>query len=103
MSTAQIAAFVDHGVETGCVGTPELNEPGDHLPLGDEEVPSLYERLEEHHVDVNDDCGREKAESTYINGDLAHATTDALQLFLNGMARNPLPTAEEGAHYATRT
>jgi RNA polymerase primary sigma factor len=102
MSTDQIAAFVDHGVETGCVEISELNELVDHLHLGDEEVASLYERLEEHHVDVNDDCGREKAESTYINGDLAHATTDALQLFLNEMARYPLLTAEEEVELAKR-
>ena len=95
MSTEQITAFVEHGVETGCVEISELNELVDTLHLGDEEVSNLYEQLEEHHVDVNDDCGREKVESTYINGDLAHATTDALQLFLNEMARYPLLTAEE--------
>jgi RNA polymerase primary sigma factor len=102
MSTDQIAAFVDHGMETGCVEISELNELVDQLHLGDEEVANLYERLEEHHVEVNDDCGREKAESTYINGDLAHATTDALQLFLNEMARYPLLTAEEEVELAKR-
>ena len=102
MSTDQIATFVDHGVETGCVEISELNELVDQLHLGDEEVANLYERLEEHHVEVSDDCGREKAESTYINGDLAHATTDALQLFLNEMARYPLLTAEEEVELAKR-
>src|SRR5438034_3658150 len=102
MSTDQIAAFVDHGVETGCVEISELNELVDQLHLGDEEVAKLYEQLEEHHVEVSDDCGREKAESTYINGDLAHATTDALQLFLNEMARYRLLTAEEEVELAKR-
>jgi RNA polymerase primary sigma factor len=102
MSTEQITAFVDHGVETGCVEISELNELVEVLQLGDEEVANLYEQLEEHHVDVNDDCGREQVESTYINGDLAHATTDALQLFLNEMARYPLLTAEEEVELAKR-
>jgi RNA polymerase primary sigma factor len=102
MSTEQITAFVDHGVETGCVEISELNELVDALQLGDDEVANLYDQLEEHHVDVNDDCGREKVESTYINGDLAHATTDALQLFLNEMARYPLLTAEEEVELAKR-
>src|SRR5438093_2676766 len=102
MSTDQIAAFVDHGVETGCVEISELNELVNQLHLGDEEVAKLYEQLEEHHVEVSDDCGREKAESTYINGDLAHATTDALQLFLNEMARYRLLTAEEEVELAKR-
>src|SRR4029450_3435912 len=102
MSTDQIAAFVDHGVETGCVELSELDELVDQRHLGDDEVANLYERLDEHHVEVSDDCGREKAESTYINGDLAHATTDALQLFLNEMARYPLLTAEEEVELAKR-
>jgi hypothetical protein len=58
MSTEQITAFVDHGVETGCVEISELNELVDALHLGDEEVSNLYEQLEEHHLEVNDDCGR---------------------------------------------
>jgi RNA polymerase primary sigma factor len=102
VSTDQIAAFIEHGEEAGCVEISELNELVDTLHLGDEEVANLYEQLEEHHVDVSDDCGREKAESTYINGDLAHATTDALQLFLNEMARYPLLTAEEEVELAKR-
>ena len=41
-------------------------------------------------------------DSTYVNGDLAVATTDALQLFLNEMARYPLLTAEEEVELAKR-
>jgi RNA polymerase primary sigma factor len=102
MSTDQITAFVEHGAETGCVEISALNELVDTLHLGDEEITTLYEQLEEHHVDVSDDCGRESVESTYINGDLAHATTDALQLFLNEMARYPLLTADEEVELAKR-
>src|SRR5690242_7945080 len=94
MSTDQIAAFVEHGAETGCVEISQLNELADTLHLGDEEIASLYEQLEEHHVDISDDCGREQVDSTYVNGDLAHQTTDALQLFPNEMARYPLLTAD---------
>jgi RNA polymerase primary sigma factor len=96
MSTDPIATLLEHGSETGCVDISELNELADQLELGDEEIASLYEQLEERGVDVRDDCGREKAgSSTYVNGDLATHTTDALQLFLNEMARYPLLTAEE--------
>src|SRR4029450_13445170 len=102
MSAEQIAAFVDHGVETGCVEISQLNELVDTLHLGDEEVASLYEQLEEHHVEISDDCGREAPESTYVNGDLAVATTDALQLFLNEVGRYPLLTAEEEVELAKR-
>ena len=50
MSADQIAVFVEHGVETGCIEISELNELVDALHLGDEEVSNLYEQLEEHHV-----------------------------------------------------
>ncbi|MEK6275096.1 MAG: sigma-70 family RNA polymerase sigma factor [Actinomycetota bacterium] len=101
MSTDPIATLLEHGSETGCVELSELNQLVDQLDLGDEDVASLYEQLEERRVDVRDDCGREKAESsTYVNGDLVTHTTDALQLFLNEMARYPLLTAEEEVELA---
>jgi RNA polymerase primary sigma factor len=102
MSTDQIAALLEKGAETGCVKISELNELVEALDLGDEEVAGLYEQLEERHVEVHDDCGHAQAESTYVNGDLAVATTDALQLFLNEMARYPLLTAEEEVELAKR-
>jgi RNA polymerase primary sigma factor len=102
MSADQITALLDKGTEAGCLEISELNEIVEALELGDEEVANLYEQLEERDVDIRDDCGREQAESTYINGDLAHATTDALQLFLNEMARYPLLTAEEEVELAKR-
>ena len=101
MSTDPIAALLEHGSETGCVELSELNELADQLELGDDEIASIYEQLEERGIEVNDDCGRVKAESsTYVNGDLAAHTTDALQLFLNEMARYPLLTAEEEVELA---
>jgi RNA polymerase primary sigma factor len=101
MSTDRIAALLEHGTEAGCVEISELNELSDQLDLGDEEIASLYEQLEERGIDVRDDCGRKTAESsTYVNGDLVTHTTDALQLFLNEMARYPLLTAEEEVELA---
>jgi RNA polymerase primary sigma factor len=102
MSTDPIAAFVERGAELGCVDISELNELVDLLDLGDDDVAGLYEQLDERYVDVRDDCGREQVDSTYVNGDLAVATTDALQLFLNEMARYPLLTAEEEVELAKR-
>jgi RNA polymerase primary sigma factor len=102
MSTDPIVAYVEHGAESGCVEISQLQEFVDTNDFGDEEVARLYEQLEEHHVDISDDCGKEDAGSTYVNGDLAVVTTDALQLFLNEMARYPLLTAEEEVELAKR-
>ena len=100
MSTDPIAALIEHGAETGCLEISEVNALVDSLELGDDEIEGLYEQLAERSIEVHDDCGRDHADSTYLNGDLAHATTDALQLFLNEMARYPLLTAEEEVELA---
>jgi RNA polymerase primary sigma factor len=102
MSTDPIAGLLEHGSEAGCVEISELNKLVETLDLGDEDLARIYEQLDERGIDVRDDCGRERAESTYVNGDLVHATTDALQLFLNEMARYPLLTAEEEVELAKR-
>jgi RNA polymerase primary sigma factor len=64
----------------------------------------LYEELEARHIDLADDCARRdtETESTFVNGDLAVATTDALQLFLNEAGKWPLLTAEEEVELAKR-
>ena len=46
------------------------------MHLGDEDIASLYEQLEEHRVEISDDCGREQVESTYINGDQVSCLID---------------------------
>jgi RNA polymerase primary sigma factor len=102
MSTEPIATLLEHASDTGCVEISQLNELVESLDLGDEEISRIYEQLDERGVEVRDDCGRERANSTYVNGDLVHATTDALQLFLNEMARYPLLTAQEEVEFAKR-
>src|SRR5207247_1420831 len=95
MSANRIGAFLDEGSEAGCVDLSELNELVETLELDDEEVERVCEQLAARDIEVRDDCGRRRDESTYVNGDLAVATTDALQLFLNEMARHPLLTADQ--------
>jgi RNA polymerase primary sigma factor len=78
-----------------------FNEFSAEHELDDEDVRSVYEQLDERGIEVSDDCGRSAEEgSTYVNGDLAVATTDALQLFLNEAGRWPLLTAEEEVELA---
>jgi RNA polymerase primary sigma factor len=81
----------------------EFDELVRSLELGDEEVESLEAQLERRGVELSDDCGREGVEPThYRNGELATATTDALQLFLNEIRRYPLLTAADEIELAKR-
>jgi RNA polymerase primary sigma factor len=95
ITTDHVDALVARSGEQGCVNLSHLNELAQEQELEDEDIRALYEQLEERAIEVSDDCGKESNDSTYVNGDLAVATTDALQLFLNEAGRWPLLTKEE--------
>ena len=95
ITTDQVDALVARSGEQGCVNLSHLYELVQEQELEDEDIRALYEQLEERAIEVSDDCGKESDDSTYVNGDLAVATTDALQLFLNEAGRWPLLTKED--------
>jgi RNA polymerase primary sigma factor len=97
-----LETLLARGEDEGCVNLSQLNELVAAEELDDDEIGRLYEQLEERGIEVTDDCGREQEHSTYVNGDLAVATTDALQLFLNEAGRWPLLTKEEEVELAKR-
>jgi RNA polymerase primary sigma factor len=98
---AVIEALLDRGEENGCLEYSEVDEATSALDLEDEDIAGLYEEIERRGIDLRDNCARKSAPATtYVNGDLAHATTDALQLFLNEVGRYPLLTAKEEVELA---
>ena len=103
MTQEQLSALIEHGEEQGCVNLSAFTELTQELELDDEELERVYAQLEERGIELTDDCSRpESRESTYVNGDLAVQTTDALQLFLNEAGRYPLLTAQEEVELAKR-
>jgi RNA polymerase primary sigma factor len=99
----EVAALLSRAEERGCVTVGELDELSQALDLNDEELDAIESHVERQGVEINDDCGRDGIEPThYRNGELASATTDALQLFLNEIRRYPLLTAEEEVELAQR-
>jgi RNA polymerase primary sigma factor len=102
IARGQVDALLDKGEEVGCIDLSEVNQLVERLELSDEDTESLYDRIEERGIDLCDDCGREQPGQTYVNGDLATSTTDALQLFLNEVGRYKLLTAEEEVELAKR-
>jgi RNA polymerase primary sigma factor len=103
MSQDPIALVLEHGEEHGCVNMTELYEIVGRLELEDEDVESLLERLEHAGIEITDDCSRAiQEEVTYTNAQVASATTDSLQLFLNEAGRYPLLTAAQEVELAKR-
>jgi RNA polymerase primary sigma factor len=100
---ARIGALVAQGEQSGCVELSELNELVEALSLDDEQVEALLEEIESRGIEVSDDCGRSVPDQpAYENEDLAAATTDALQLFLQEVRRYPLLTAAQEVDLAKR-
>jgi RNA polymerase primary sigma factor len=98
-----LVPLLEVGEEAGCLNLSEFSNAIQELELDDEELEALYAELEERNISLTDDCGRASAgDATYVNGDLATATTDSLQLFLNEAGRYPLLTAAEEVELAKR-
>jgi RNA polymerase primary sigma factor len=101
MTQDPIAVLVEHGEEHGCVHMTELYEIVQRLEMEEEDIESLLERLESHGIELTDDCSRAiEEEVTYTNQQMASATTDSLQLFLNEAGRYPLLTAAQEVELA---
>ena len=99
----RLTALIDQAEEQGCVNLSQFNELVQELELDDEELSHVYDDLGERGIELMDDCGVVKDDDTvFVNGDLAHATTDALQLFLNEAGRYKLLTAEDEVELAKR-
>ncbi len=95
-----ISILLEQGEQQGCFNLSSFHELVETRELDDETVGALLSELNERGIELTDDCGRERQDSTYVNGDLAAATTDALQLFLNEAGRYPLLTAAEEVELA---
>jgi RNA polymerase primary sigma factor len=99
----RLTALIDRAEEQGCVNLSQFNGLISELDLDDDELAQVYEQLDERGIELSDDCGRLSIDDpTFVNGDLATATTDALQLFLNEAGRYKLLTAEEEVELAKR-
>jgi RNA polymerase primary sigma factor len=102
-SRPEVAALIARGEERGCINLSEFDELGQTLELVDDDLAALEAHLESQGIEITDDCGRAGVEpTTFRNGELAAATTDALQLFLNEIRRYPLLSAPEEVELSKR-
>jgi RNA polymerase primary sigma factor len=99
----RLQTLLDQGEEAGCLNLSAVSEFLQQAELDEEQVEGFFEQLEERNITLSDDCARADAvEGSFVNGELAVTTTDALQLFLNEAGRYKLLTAAEEVELAKR-
>jgi RNA polymerase primary sigma factor len=91
----RVDEIIERGRARNCVELSEVDALVQQLDLDDDEERAVHERFEAGGLPLRDDCGQEKEQEGYKNGELAEQTTDALQLFFNEVRRYPLLTKEE--------
>ena len=103
MSHDQLRALMEHGEEAGCVNLSAFTQLLTELEIDDEEMHALYEQLEDHGIELTDDCSLPDPQETHFSNEtLAAMTTDSLQLFLNEAGRYKLLTAAEEVELSKR-
>lgn len=86
----RLDALIEAGRPRDCIDLSEVAALIQELGLDEDDAQAAHERLEASGVPLRDDCGQEAESKGYRNGELAEATTDALQLFFNEVRRHPL-------------
>src|SRR3712207_1832656 len=97
-----LAALIDRAESNGCLELSEVDELVQALDLDDSDLGMLYETLDARGVELRDNCGRNVEQRPLDGAQLASATTDALQLFLNEIGRHRLLTPTEEIDLAKR-
>jgi RNA polymerase primary sigma factor len=100
---AAVESMLDQAEEAGCLNVSDVASLVGRLDLDDEAQSQIEDEARRRGLEMTDDCGRQSVAATsYLNGELAGATTDALSLFLREVRRHPLLTAEQEVELAKR-
>jgi RNA polymerase primary sigma factor len=99
----EVVGLLERAEERGKVELSDVERLADELELEGEALEALYAELDRRGVEVEDDTGRSGGgPPDWVNGDVASATADSLQLFLNEAGRYKLLTAAEEVELAKR-
>jgi RNA polymerase primary sigma factor len=102
-ASAPIEELIERGTEAGCLELSEVSELIAALGLENSDVDLLFERIERCGIEISDDCGRDVSEQvSYANEELAHKTTEAIDLFFEDVRRYELLSADEEVELAKR-
>jgi RNA polymerase primary sigma factor len=96
----RVATLTVAGRDRDCVELSEVDALVQELGLNEQQAELVHDQIEAEGLAIRDDCGRGAEPAGYRNGELAEATTDALQLFFNEVRRYELLSKEEEVELA---
>jgi RNA polymerase primary sigma factor len=99
---AALAAFLQHAQERGFVRVDEIEALQQEFELDEEALSALHTALEDADVEIEEAPEQELAAPELDLTPSTPTTTDSLQLFLNGIGRYKLLTADEEVALAKR-
>ena len=99
---AALAAFLQHAQERGFVRADEIDALQQEFELDEEAISALHTALEDADVEIEETAEQELAAPELDLTPSTPTTTDSLQLFLNGIGRYKLLTADEEVALAKR-
>jgi RNA polymerase primary sigma factor len=100
LQAPELDALRARGLAAGRLDLAEVEREAEAAGLAADELDVLLDELDGAGIAVGEDG---EPAASYANRELASATTDALQLFLNEVARRPLLTPAQEAELARRT
>jgi RNA polymerase primary sigma factor len=101
-SEERLHELIEHAGPDGCVDLSAVSELVDEHDLDDQQTQEVHHRLADGGLTLSDDCGHDSRPTRLANGELAEATSDALQLFMRDVRRHPLLSREEEVQLARR-
>jgi RNA polymerase primary sigma factor len=98
----RILDLLERGASEGHLELSEVETLIELLDLDEDTAAAVFDELAAREIALHDDVGREQRRPTYVDGNLAETTTDALQLFFRDLSRYPLLTAAQEVALAKR-
>lgn len=98
----ELRSLIRKNREKDCIHLSKIQVLVEKYSLDDNGEQQLLDHIEDHGIEVDDDCSRDAEETSYSHGKLSETTSDALGLFLKEISRFELLTKQEETELARK-
>lgn len=98
----ELKKLIGQNREKDCIHLSKVQGLVEKFELDDATEQALLDHIEEHGIEVDDDCSKDGEETSFSHGKLSRATSDTLGMFLREISRYPLLTKQEEEELSRR-